>query len=255
MPRWCIAATAVAALAFCAAAVGQTPPPFLAAAEHLVDDLQQSAQQAPDPWPNVYGTNPSYIDWLGSQSVARTECSSFLTLLWKHTYGYTSATFHDWTGQNSPEAAVYHDAIEQQNDFVRITNIYDVRPGDVIAIVYYPEYQLPTGHMMLVAHVPQAHSSSNPIVTGTHQWTIDVIDSTNSYHGTTDTRYDHPGGIGRGVFRVYTDADGAFAGHTWSLLGTSLSSYYAQATSTDSGRHLVVGRLAKSIFASRFETP
>ena len=246
------AAIALAAFAACTMAQAQAPPPFLAAAEHLVDDLQQS-ELTSESWPNVYGTDPSYIDWAGDRSSARTECSSFLTLLWQHSYGWTPATFHEWTGHSSPEAAVYHDAIAQQNDFIELKNVDRIQPGDIIAIVYYPEYQSPTGHAMIVEHAPQAHSS-NPLVDGTLQWTIDVIDSTSSYHGSTDTRVAHPGGIGRGVFRLYTDVGGAFAGYTWSLLGTSLASYYPQATSTNSGHHLVVGRLVKSIFASGFET-
>src|SRR5262249_14714110 len=119
-----------------------------------------------------------------------------------------------------------------------------IEPGDIMAIVYYPEYQSPSGHVMIVQGPPQPHLS-NPFVTGTAQWTIAVIDSSSSYHGTTDTRYHYPGGIGQGVFRLYTNADSTVAGYTWSLLGTSLSSYYPQATTTSSGRHLVIGRLTK----------
>jgi hypothetical protein len=107
--------------------------------------------------------------------------------------------------------------------------------------------------MMVVRDLPQAHSG-NPIVADTLQWTIDVVDSSSSYHGPTDTRYDHPGGIGEGVFRLYTNLDGTVAGYTWSLLGTSMSSYYPQATTTDDGHHLVIGRLDKSLFQSGFES-
>ena len=232
------------------AAHAQTTPVFLADAEMLLEDLQQSEVSSPT-WPNVYGTDP-FIEWDGAQSSARTECSSFLTLLWQHSFAWTKATFIDWTGHSSPVAAVYHDAIAAQNGFRQLQTIGELRPGDIIAIVYYPEYQLPTGHMMIVQALPQPNMSS-PIVAATSQWTIPVIDSSSSYHGTTDTRYDHPGGIGRGIFRLYTNPNGTVAGYTWSLLGASLSSYYPQATTTDSGHHLVMGRLTVSIFQSGFE--
>jgi hypothetical protein len=246
----------IAALLLAPCVFGATPayaqtPPHLAAAEHLVDDLLLSETTAPA-WPNVYGLD-AYIDWSGSTSSARTECSSFATLLWRHVYGWSDATFKAWTGHTGPDAAVYHDTIAAHDDFIEITQVDDIVPGDVIAIAYYPEYQSPSGHLMIVRDFPQSHSSS-PIVAGTLQWTIAVVDSSSSYHGTGDTRYDHPGGIGEGVFRLYTNADGTVAGYTWSLLGTSLSSYYPQATSTASGHHLVIGRLAKSLFQSGFES-
>jgi hypothetical protein len=222
----------------------QTAPLHLTEAEDLVIDLLQSAQTATT-WPNLYGT-PACIYWNGAQSTACTECSSFVTLLWQHTYGWTSTTFSQWMGHTSPDAAVYHDTIQQQNGFALVPTVDQICPGDILAIVYYPEYQSPSGHVMIVQDLPQPNSSK-PFITGTAQWTISVIDSTSSYHGTSDTRYSHPGGIGQGIFRLYTYPDGTVAGYTWSLLSTSLSNYYPQATSTSSGRHLVIGRLTKQL--------
>lgn len=250
MGRRTIAAVLLAASCV---AQAQQAPGFVAVADQLVADLLESQQTAAE-WPNVYGTDPSYIEWNGAQSSARTECSSFVTLLWRRTYGWSASSFKSWTGQSSPEAAVYHDTIARHDGFIEVTTVGAILPGDVIAIVYYPEYQAPTGHVMIVDAAPQPNSSA-PLVPGTDQWTVDVVDSSSTYHGSADTRHDHPGGIGRGTFRLYTNADGTFAGHTWSLLGTSLASYYAQPTTTDAGRHLVIGRLDRSIFATAFETP
>ena len=220
----------------------QTVPPHLTEAENLVVNLLLSSQTAIT-WPNVYGT-PAAINWNGAQSTAVTECSSFVTLLWKHTYGWTNGTFSKWTGSTSPNAAKYHNTIAQQNGFTLVPTVGQILPGDVIAIVYYPEPQSPSGHVMTVQDLPHTNSSK-PFVTGTAQWTIPVIDSSSSYHGTTDTRYSHPGGIGHGIFRLYTKPNGTVAGHNWSLLSTTLNTYYPQATSTSSGRHLVIGRLTK----------
>jgi hypothetical protein len=235
--------SAILAMAAFATAGAQTPPAHLTQAESLLSNLLQHEKTATT-WPNVYGT-PASIVWAGSLSTARTECSTFVTNLWEYTYGYTSTTFQNWMGSTSPDAARYHDAIQAANGFQPITNVNDIQPGDIIAIAYYPEYQDPSGHVMIVQAAPQPNSS-NPLVANTQQWTISVIDSSSSYHGTTDTRYAHPGGIGQGVFRLYTNPDGTPAGYTWSLLGTSLSSYYPQATTTASGHHLVIGRLNQS---------
>lgn len=220
---------------------GQTPV-YLTNAEDLVLDLLQSSQTTAT-WPNIYGT-PAYINWNGAQSDARTECSSFVTLLWQHTYGWTSTIFRQWMGSTSPNAAMYHDTIQRTNGFLPVTTVDHIRPGDLIAIVYYPEYQSPSGHVMIVQDLPRTNWS-NPIIRGTAQWTIPVIDSSSSYHGPTDSRYSHPGGIGYGIFRLYTNPNRTAAGYTWSLLSTSVSTYYPQATSTQSGRHLVIGRLTK----------
>lgn len=232
----------VSMLAFGGLCFAQSTPPFLSTAATLMSDLQKSALTA-STWPNVYGT-PASIVWAGSQSTATTECSSFVTQLWSHTYGWNGTTFKSWMGQSSPNAAQYHDAIAQQNGFTLLRNISQIAPGDIIAIAYYPEYQSPSGHVMIVQAPPQANSSK-PIIANTYQWTLSVIDSSSSYHGTGDTRYAHPGGIGQGTFRLYTNPDGTVAGYTWSLLSTSLSTYYPQATTTATGHHLVIGRLTK----------
>lgn len=218
----------------------QTPPQFLTDAQTLIGNLQQSSLTS-SVWPNVYGS-PASIMWNGNQSSAITECSSFVTLLWQHTFGWTPDTFKNWMGLSSPNAAMYHDTIAQHNGFTQLTTVDQIRPGDIIAIVYYPEYQSPSGHVMIVQGTPQLNSSA-PLVANTTQWTIPVIDSSSSYHGKTDTRYTHPGGIGQGIFRLYTNPDGTVAGYTWSLLSTSLSEYNPQATTIYSGRHLVIGRL------------
>lgn len=217
-------------------------PQHLSDAENLVIGLLQSEQTAPaGTWPNFYGS-PAVIHWDGAQSSARTECSTFLTLLLEHSYGWSSTNFWTWMGSTLPDAARYHDNIVRQNGFQRLTKVNQILPGDVLAIVYYPEYQSPSGHVMIVQDYPQPNSSK-PLIQGTQQWTVPVIDCTSTYHGTNDTRYAHPGGIGHGTFRLHGAADTTVTGYTWSLLSTSVGNYVPQATSTNSGNHLVIGRL------------
>lgn len=95
---------------------------------------------------------------------------------------------------------------------------------------------------MLVQDVPRTNNSK-PFIAGTTQCTIPVIDISSSYHCTNDSRYHHPGGIGYGTFRLYTNPNGTVAGYTCSLVGTSTTNYISQATSTNSGNHLVIGLL------------
>lgn len=186
---------------------------------------------------NVYGSSPSYILWNGTASEARTVCATFATQLFKHTYSFTDAYFTNWFGSTSPSAALYHDTINLQKGFQKIANVAQIQAGDVLAIKYF-DNSGDTGHVMIAAGAPQLRVASAPLVSGSTQYQIDVIDSSKSYHGTSDTRYvsGQPGGAGKGTFRIYADANGAITGYTWSLDKNSL--FYAPAA-----RDLVVGRL------------
>ncbi|MFT4161735.1 hypothetical protein, partial [Shinella sp.] len=77
---------------------------------------------------------------------------------------------------------------------------------------------------------------------GATAWAVAVIDSSESGHGPQDTRYkrgadgrDHPG-LGGGVLRLYTDADGRVTGFSWSTRPISRFIPPQQ-------EHVVLGRL------------
>lgn len=231
-----LSALLVVAIAASGFAQAGMQPAHLTQAQALVGDLQVSGI-------NSYGS-PSSIVWNGTNSEARTVCSSFLTLLFQRSYNWTPSHFSTWMGSTSPTASQYHDAIVANNGFTRLFLRNQLQPGDVIAIEY-PEGSNPTGHVMLVAGAPvvwqpNPNKTPQPAIAGTTQYAIPVIDSSSSYHGPTDTRYNadggHGNGIGQGVFRVYVDAADQIVGHTWSTY--SNSQYYSQ-----NDRHLVVGRL------------
>lgn len=178
---------------------------------------------------------PSYIVWDAENAEAFTNCSSFVTHLLKHTYGWSNAYFTNWMGTSTPNAGQYHDAIAGENRFTPIEKRSDIQVGDFIAIKY-PASSSTSGHILIVAGVPQVRTATSPLVTGMTQYEVSVIDSCNSYHGSSDTRYSAGEGIGRGAFRIYVDASDEIQGYTWSTF--SNSTYYNQ-----SQRHLVVGRL------------
>ena len=129
--------------------------------------------------------------------------------------------------------------IAKGNRFARITNLSQALPGDVIAGKYPPCAEA-TGHVMFVAAVPMPREATAPIIAGTQQWDVQVIDSSSSGHGPNDTRRKPDGkyrnGLGTGPIRIYTDAQGAIAGYAWS--SASASEFYPV-----SKRHLEIGRL------------
>src|SRR5262249_16202954 len=88
-----------------------------------------------------------------------------------------------------------------------------------------------TGHIMLIAAAPQRMPSEQPIVPGTEQWRIRIIDCSMSGHGLSDTRHgkgtngkDH-NGLGEGICRIYiyssTANAGQIAGWSWSMRAVS----------------------------------
>jgi hypothetical protein len=169
------------------------------------------------------------------------DCSGFVDELLKHTYGYTAADFKKWFDSHRPSAKRYHDAIVEGAGFTAIARLGDVRPGDFLAVKYLRRTDN-TGHIMLVEAMPQRMAAKKPLVAGTEQWEVPVIDSSMTGHGVTDTRHkqgasgrDHDG-LGRGVLRVYTDAAGAIVGFAWS---TEAVSKFEEPDS----EHLVAGRL------------
>lgn len=81
-------------------------------------------------------------------------------------------------------------------------------------------------------------------MTGTAQYSIEIIDTTTSYHGTADTRYKsevggaNDQGVGQGTMRLHVNpTTSAVVGQSWST--SSGSAYYGNAK-----RDVVIGRYA-----------
>ena len=213
-----------------------------------------AANQTPFYWAtnliqNIPSTNNSYVlqmdvlTWTGEHGATAyrcsTVCSGFITQVLIQTYNYTSSYFNTWTGWSDPDAAHYYNVIVAQNHFTQINNVSQILQGDYIALKY-PSGSSSSGHIMLVASVPILRTPSAPLVAGTTQYEISVMDCSSSGHGSTDTRYISSGvfhtGAGRGIFRLYVNSIGTVVGYCWSTY--SSSTYYSQ-----SQRQLAVGRL------------
>ena len=198
-----------------------------------------------------YRHQDASVKWKGVDGAAayecHTDCSGFLNALLQRAYGLPDDTLKEWFGTRRPLAKTYHDAIEKESHFQRITHLGDVRPGDVLAIRYPaddPENKdRNSGHVLLVVAKPRPRKASAPLVDDTEQWEVAVIDESHTGHGKTDTRHKEEGGfapgLGEGVFRLYGHKDGTVAGHAWST--QKQSEYHDQG-----GRHLVIGRLVQA---------
>jgi hypothetical protein len=210
-------------------------PSHLKAARVLVKEVK--------PKNNSYRHRDNVVTWKGSAGAnfyqCHTDCSGLINALLKHSYRYKDRDLAKWLGVSRPRAEDYYRVINRGRGFVKVANLKDVRPGDILAVKYPPGAEN-TGHTMLVAAPPRLHRASKPLVNGTEQWEVEVIDSSRSGHGPTDTRRTEGGksrqGIGHGVLRIYTHRSGAVAGYTWSVGGGSR--FYAQKE-----RSLVIGRL------------
>ena len=172
---------------------------------------------------------------------SHTDCSGFIDALLGQAYGFDKDQLKQWFGSSRPTARRYHDAIDEGNGFKKIEHVQDIQPGDLLAVKYFNN-KSNTGHVMLVAARPERMAAKEPLLPGTAQWSVTVIDSSESGHGPTDTRHkkgtdgkDHDG-LGEGVLRIYSDAAGSVTGFAWSTLA---SSKFKEPTD----EHLVIGRL------------
>jgi hypothetical protein len=197
----------------------QTPtsPKHLADALKLVKSIKLDRTS--------YRHNETSVLWKGDKgakdSEAYTDCNGFLTSLLMHAYPKTAPDFFKkWLKQKPPMPENYFQAINQQKGFTKSSSIDDVYPGDIIAVKYPPEAQS-TGHVMLVAGAPKRQTPSDPVVAGTEQWEVPVIDASMAGHGKADTRRLADGvyhaGLGMGSLRLYTKS-GTVSGYSWSLL-------------------------------------
>lgn len=172
---------------------------------------------------------------------SHTDCSGFIDALLTRSYGYDADAFKRWFDSRRPSARRYHDAIAEQRGFVEIKSVASLLPGDLLAIKYLVQKEN-TGHVMLVADAPRRITPKEPLVAGSEQWQVAVIDSSHTGHGSTDTRHkkgadgkDHDG-LGQGVFRIYSNGRGEVIGFAWSTLNASKFQQPQE-------EHLVIGRL------------
>lgn len=215
----------------------ETAPPLLAAAEELLRQVKPEHMTYKHQEPQVmWSTDPA------KPAYCHTDCSGLLIALLEHCYPqrYNEAAFRRWLDARRPTARRFYDAIAAGRGFTTIEKIGDAKPGDILAAKYQSGEEN-TGHIMFVAAPPKRMEPREPLVDGTEQWEVAVLDQTRSGHGPQDTRRTADGkfrgGLGKGVFRIYTKPDGTTAGYTWSTFRNS--KYYG-----GEERILAIGRFA-----------
>jgi len=212
--------------------IAPAEPKHLALARQLVARLDLANTSYEHGPPSVKFTDPCE---------AHADCSGFADALLQQAYGLDKDQFRKIFNSSRPSARRYHDAIQEENGFQQITHVSELKPGDFLAVKYFNRKDN-TGHVMLAAgQAARMKPAKEPIVAGTVQWELKVIDSSESGHGPTDTRHakgsdgkDHDG-VGEGVLRIYSDADGKILGFAWSTAAAS------KFKSPDD-EHLVIGR-------------
>jgi hypothetical protein len=189
-----------------------------------------------------------FVRWKGDFFVSRyeahTDCSGLINSLLERAESPSIGRLRI-AAIREPQAKDYYDLISREDGFKRIDSVSEVLPGDIIAVKYLTGHAPPkdssTGHIMLVDERPSLRKSdTRPIVDGTKQWEVTIIDSTKSHHGKNDTRYGEDGskrdgGVGRGIFRLYSNEQEKPMGFSWSIEGSS--QFYDA-----SKRPIVIGR-------------
>lgn len=193
---------------------------------------------------NVYTTDsPALQRAVGTQKAKnRSVCGTLLTQLLQKSVGYTESNFFNSfnkamdsctygkvsgvnKGTSSPNAAQYRYKIENCADsgviqFTKRTTIGEVEAGDVLAVAY-PESTTISGHVMIVRSAPVADSSLLAGPSGSTAYAVEVVDSTETPHGTSTTYPDWRGGdvgegLGHGTFVLYANSSGTIVASRWS---------------------------------------
>jgi hypothetical protein len=184
----------------------------------------QKLQQNINSQNTAYKHKDNIVSWGddGNSLQCYADCSGFFNAVVAKTFNWKEDDFKATWGHKRMFAYHYFYAIVSGNHFRQIKNISDILPGDIIVLQYADrsQHEDNTGHVMLIVSLPRPHKPSKVIEPNTLQYEVAVIDCSKSPHGKSDTRFNSDGsdysGLGSGIFRLYTDAQGNIAGYSWS---------------------------------------
>lgn len=189
--------------------------------KHLLDALSLFRTVSSEN--NSYRHRYPEVRWQsdGQSAVCQCDCSGLLNALFPKSYPVISEKrLERWLGKSVPKAEDYFSAIQKQIGFDNQSAVFDIRAGDIVAIKYEDGADN-TGHIMIALESAKRITAAKPIQDKAIQYSLYVLDVTNSPHSETDTRYvkggKHRGGIGTGTIRIYANGAGEPVGHVWSL--------------------------------------
>lgn len=225
-------------------------PRHLALARELVANVK--------PDDNQYRLGGRFISFPGDRQhdgyAVRADCSGFLlAVLQRANYPTQSrmAFLVPSAKRKRPAAEDFVHSIETESGFRRIRGVANIRPGDLLAhAMLEAEDQRQTGttgHVFLIDSVPKPIGFGNPVVSGTTQFAVAIIDTNDEHVGADDTRLADPArkiaGLGRGTIRLYADGGGELVGWARTFPGTkSFFSYDPRFPSGTKLRKAAVGR-------------
>jgi hypothetical protein len=228
-------------------ALAQEPaavPRHVALARELLDNLK--------PDDNHYllgGQQMSFpTDLLSSKYSMHADCSGFLIALFGRAKYSTIGQMQflpSGKRRTRPAAEDFVWSIENEKGYRRISKVEGVRPGDLIAHALLEQEVGTTGHVFMVDSPPRPIAPRRPVVEGTRQFEITVIDSNGELVGPDDTRLalPHRNGLGRGTIRIYADDGGELVGWARTFPKTNrFFSYSPKFPSDTKPRKAAIGR-------------
>ncbi len=240
---------------FCCSAGAQTLdssdiPKHLAIARELVDNLK--------PGDNRYSLGSQVVrfpgDLFSSGYAMRADCSGFLLAIFERAKYRTQSQMEFLAygpKRKRPAAEDFVYSIEKEKGFKRIRNVEGMEPGDLLAhAMLNMEDQRQTGttgHVFLINSAPKPIAPRKPIVEGTRQFEVSIIDSNEEHVGADDSRLADPSkritGLGKGTIRLYADSNGELVGWARTFPNTnSFFSYSPKFPSDTKLRKAAVGR-------------
>lgn len=205
-------------------AAEEAVPKYLELARELVATVK--------PENNKYEFNgPEGVRWKGdlftSENSVRTACAPFVDAMFERAKDPTVDVIksHISFYQRTKYLRImdWYEASMKGWGLRKVETLNEVQPGDLFIFACLDKCSTSQGdvlgHITIVDVKPKKAAAKTPVVEGTEQWELTVIDSTDLAHDRNDTRFVPKGekkitGVGRGTYRIYTDASGIPVGYT-----------------------------------------
>ena len=210
------------------------------------------------PEDNQYFLGGQFISFPGDllfskKHAMKADCSGFLLALFDRAQYPTRSKMSllvPSPKRKRPAAEDFVFSIETEKGFTLIKKIHDMRPGDLLAHAMLnledQKQTGTTGHIFLINSHPREVNAWRPVVKGTRQFEVSVIDSNEEYLGEDDTRLaDRSGkikGLGKGTIRIYSDSHGELVGWARTFRNSKFFSYSPQFPSDTKARKAAIGR-------------
>ncbi len=229
-------------------------PGYLAIARELAENVK--------PEDNQYQLGRQFIslpgDAASNKYAMRADCSGFLLAIFERAklpVRSRMVFLYDGPQRKRPASEDFVFSIEQEKGFRLIRKVEDLKPGDLLAhAMIDKEVQKQTGttgHVFLINTEPKAISSRRPIVAGTRQFEVSVIDSNEEHVGADDSRLAGAKkihGLGKGTIRLYADDNGELVGWARTFANSNrFFSYSPKFPSDTKLRKAAMGRPIASI--------